>query len=105
NFPLQQDKFANLIKSTGANGVVFINRDVHYSELSAFTSPSTPYSLYDFTSSGINREWRAIEPNKYRVSGVAATYNLSIGLFEIDWVNKTLKMSAIGASNNVLFTH
>jgi len=107
NFPLQRDKLTNLIKSTGANGVVFISGDVHYSELSAYTSAATSgiYTLYDFTSSGINREWRAIEPNKYRVAGVPATYNQSVGFFEIDWSNKTLKMSAFGASNNVLFTH
>jgi alkaline phosphatase D len=105
NFPLQQEKLVNLIKSTGANGVVFISGDVHYSELSAYTTASTGYTLYDFTSSGINREWRAIEPNMYRVPGVPATYNQSFGFFEVDWTNRTLKMSAFGASNNVLFSH
>lgn len=104
NFPKEREKMMTLIRSTKASNVIMVSGDVHWSELSAYTSAGN-YPVYDFTSSGINREFSAIEPNSYRVSGVPATYNQSVGFFEIDWNNRNVKMSALGTTNNVLFSY
>lgn len=49
NFPHEQQRMLNLIKSAKANGVVFISGDVHYSEISKLETDF--YPIYDFTSS------------------------------------------------------
>ncbi len=86
NFPLEQEKMFQLIKETKANGVVFISGDVHYSELCKMETATTPYPIYDLTSSGLTEEWKFATPNKYRIGN--AVMNNHFGLITIDW-NKT----------------
>lgn len=68
NFPMEQMRMLELIKSTKANGVIFISGDVHYSELSHLTYPDL-YPIYDLTSSGLTEEWKFATPNQYRIGG------------------------------------
>ncbi len=84
NFPLEQKRLYDLIGSTGANGVVFLSGDVHFSEISR--TNDGPYPLYDFTSSGLTNThagWAAAV-NPHRVSPAACS-EPNFGLISIDW--------------------
>ena len=83
NYPHERRRLFNLISKTGANGVLFISGDVHFSELSR--TDEGPYPLYDFTSSGMTHavESWANAVNSYRVGEAYA--DLNFGLIRIDW--------------------
>lgn len=81
NFPNEQQKFMELIKSTKANGVFFISGDVHYAEISKMESPEM-YPIYDVTSSGLSSKWHFATPNKNRIEGPIMENHF--GLISID---------------------
>lgn len=68
NFPHEQKRFTDLIKSTRANGVLFISGDVHYAEVSRLTAEGL-YPIYDVTASGITSTWDFATPNDNRIDG------------------------------------
>lgn len=82
NFPLEQQRMFELIRSTQAGGVVFITGDVHLAELSKTVQPNL-YPVYDLTSSGITQLEGVDIPNTNRVGSVCLGYNT--GAIEIDW--------------------
>jgi alkaline phosphatase D len=101
NFPNEQEKMFQLIKDTKANGVVFISGDVHYSELSKMETNTSPYPIYDLTSSGLTEEWKFATPNQYRIGN--PVMNNHFGLISIDWDARfpIVKMEIIDDSNQV----
>ena len=82
NFPLQQQKMFDLIKSTRANGVMFISGDVHYAELS-MQKKDGMYPIYDMTSSGLTQVEIHAAKNQYRIDKPINTRNF--GMLDIDW--------------------
>ncbi len=85
NMPNERAKLYELIKSTGASGVVVVSGDRHLGEISLDTT-SAGYPLYDATSSGLNQAsqtFRLPEKNKQRVS--AMPYGNNFGMIVIDW--------------------
>lgn len=68
NFPHEQKRLVDLIKSTKANGVLFISGDVHYAEISRLNVEGG-YPLYDVTASGITSTWDFAAPNDNRIDG------------------------------------
>lgn len=82
NFPIEKQRFIDLIKKTKANGVVFISGDVHWAEISK-QDVDSGYPLYDITSSGITQEWGNTEPNDNRIGEPFQPNNA--GIIEIDW--------------------
>lgn len=82
NLPYEQQRMVNLIKSTGAGGVIFISGDVHYGEISRLDTGDT-YPLYDVTSSGITSTWDFAIPNDNRIDGPVMENNF--GLLIINW--------------------
>jgi alkaline phosphatase D len=89
NFPKEQEKMLNLIKSTKANGVIFLSGDVHYSEISKLQSDSL-YPIYDITSSGLSETWKFATPNVNRIEGPIMDNNF--GLLSINWKKKQILM-------------
>lgn len=89
NFPYERKKLMKLIKSTKANGVVFISGDVHYAELSRLQIAEA-YPIYDLTSSGITQTWSFAAPNENRVQGPVMENNF--GLIELDWEKRTIQL-------------
>jgi len=103
NFPLEQQRMADLIAETAANGVVFISGDVHYSELSRQVF-SNCYPLYDCTASGLTE----LDPpvtNQFRIGQAVAEQNF--GKLTIDWqavpVQLTYSIHAVGGGQR--FSH
>lgn len=99
NFPKEQQKLLDLIKSTKANGVLFITGDVHYGEISKLNYAGL-YPIYDVTSSGISETWYFPTPNENRIEGPVMDNNF--GLITIDWKRKNtqLKMEIWDKHNN-----
>lgn len=82
NFPHEQKRMIELIKSTKANGVFFISGDVHYAEISRMDVPGM-YPIYDITSSGLSSTWHFATPNTNRIEGPIMENHF--GLLTIDW--------------------
>ncbi|PKL16055.1 MAG: hypothetical protein CVV49_18245 [Spirochaetae bacterium HGW-Spirochaetae-5] len=82
NFPHEQKRLLDLIKSTRAEGVIFISGDVHYGEISLIEEEYL-YPIYDITSSGITSTWPFSTPNLNRIAGPVMENNF--GLITIDW--------------------
>lgn len=82
NFPHEQKRMLELIKTTKANGVLFITGDVHYAELSKVEYPGL-YPIYDITASGLSSTWEFATPNKNRVCGPVMQNHF--GLITINW--------------------
>ncbi|MFD1614753.1 alkaline phosphatase D family protein [Gelatiniphilus marinus] len=103
NFPYEQKRMLNLIKSTKANGVVFISGDVHYSEISKLETDF--YPIYDFTSSGLSSTWHYATPNKNRIEGPVMENHF--GLITIDWDkdDTNLLMETWDINNNQRFEY
>ena len=98
NFPNERKRMVELIKSTKANGVLFISGDVHYSEISKLDT--TFYPLYDFTSSGLSSTWHFATPNKNRIEGPIMENHF--GLINIFWEqnNTNIKMETWDVNDN-----
>ena len=99
NFPLEQQRFLDLIKKTKANGILFLTGDVHYGEISKLTEPEL-YPIYDFTSSGLSSTWHFATPNKNRIEGPIMDNHF--GLLTINWGEKIpqIKMEIWDVNNN-----
>lgn len=88
NMPNERRKLYDLIRTTGANGVVVVSGDRHLGEIS-LDAKSVGYPLYDATSSGLNQasqNFRLPEDNRQRVS--AMPWGNNYGTILIDWAAK-----------------
>ncbi len=86
NLPRERKKLFELIKTTQANGVLFISGDRHLAELSMQSDTAAGYPMYDLTSSGLNRgskRWRPQEVNRHRLGSM--TWGDNFGLIVVDW--------------------
>ena len=72
-----------LIRSTKAGGVVFLSGDIHRAELSAVSGAALPYTLWEMTSSGLNRSNLYESFNKNRQGEPYRGHNF--GRVEVDW--------------------
>lgn len=104
-FPLERQKLYGLIGSTGANGVIFLSGDVHFSEISE--TQDGPYPLLDFTSSGLTNSqpvWAAAV-NSHRVSPIAYA-KPTFGEILINWdaTPATVTLQATGLDGEIGFT-
>ncbi|HNR15332.1 MAG TPA: alkaline phosphatase D family protein [Chitinophagaceae bacterium] len=82
NFPHEQKRMLELIKSAKASGVLFLTGDVHYAEISRLEEPGL-YPLYDITASGITSTWDFATQNKNRIEGPVMDNHY--GLLTIEW--------------------
>jgi alkaline phosphatase D len=98
NFPHEQKRMLDLIKSTKANGVIFLTGDVHYAEISKLQEPGL-YPVYDITASGITSTWDFATLNKNRIEGPVMDNHF--GLLTITWEkDPVIKMEIIDKFNN-----
>ncbi len=81
NFPFEQQRMVDLIQRTKANGALFISGDVHWGEISKHPVDGG-YDLIDITASGINRDWKHVSPNQYRVGSAVREFHF--GTIDID---------------------
>jgi alkaline phosphatase D len=106
NYPLERQKLFDLIKTTGAESVILLTGNVHFSEVSKLETDF--YPIFEFTASGLDHvnEKYANAPNKYRVTGPCVMDNF--GLVEIDWDTKLtpqVTFKAVGLDGSTVFNH
>jgi len=84
NLPRERQRLLDLLRTSGAGGVVVISGDRHLAELSR-ADGALPYPLYDLTSSGLTQSGggHTDEPNAARVGQNFRDPNF--GLIRIDW--------------------
>ncbi len=85
NFPRERARLVELIRTTRAEGVVFLSGDMHYAELSSIDVDGG-YPLWDATSSGLTEVWDIPTPNRNRRSAVMA--ELNFGVLDIEPVTE-----------------
>ena len=71
NYPSEKDRLFNLIKTTGAEGLVFLTGDQHYGEV-ARQNEALDYDAIELQFAGVN-QIEDPEKNIYRVSSVASS--------------------------------
>jgi alkaline phosphatase D len=103
NLPRERQRLYDLIRDTGANGVVFLSGDRHVGGLYR-ESAGTPYPLVEITSSGINQEFAANrEPGPNRLGAVYGASNF--GTVEIDWWEGILTLSLRNGAGEAVRRH
>ncbi|MGH6897622.1 MAG: alkaline phosphatase D family protein [Geminicoccaceae bacterium] len=82
NLPTERARLLELIRETGATGVVFLSGDRHVGALYRRAGPS--YDLYEITSSGINMTyaWNR-DAGPHRLGAVYGAENF--GTIDLDW--------------------
>ncbi len=104
NFPAEQQRFFNLLKTSKAKNVIVLSGDRHISEFSAKAVKDLPL-LIDFTSSGLTHAYRDFkgEPNMYRMGYVVPTE--SFGVLRLNLKTNRVLFQMIGDGNVVLQSH
>ncbi len=86
------------IRRQRAEGLVCISGDTHYGELSKL-DVTTPYPIWDVTSSGLTEVWPVTPPNARRQGEVYR--NRNFGLIDFDWQKRTLSLNIHGEDGAV----
>ena len=82
NYAEDHQRLLQTIRSQRANGLLCLSGDTHYAEASCLRT-NAPYSLWDFTSSGLTETWPVLPPNSRRVG--EAWREPNFGLLQLDW--------------------
>jgi len=85
NFPHERERLYELLRRTGATGVILLSGDRHLAELSMMDA-GLGYPLYDLTASGLNaarHEWRPLERNRHRLATM--NWDDHFGMITFDW--------------------
>lgn len=91
NFPRERQRLYDLVRETGAGGVVFLSGDRHIGAIYR-EAEAGPYPLVDITASGLNQVFpgnREAGPN--RLGGVYGAANF--GTVDIDWWEGAVTLS------------
>jgi alkaline phosphatase D len=84
-FKAEQQHLYDVLKASGAKGVIILSGDKHYCEISRREDLGLGYPLYDFTSSPMSAPPEPLEANKYRDTPEASVSDHNFGLITIDW--------------------
>src|SRR5262249_30292138 len=99
-FPRERQRLYDLIRDTGASGVVFLSGDRHVGALYRETA-GVPYGLLDITSSGINQVFpgnREPGPNRLGAGYRAANF----GTVDVDWWDGSVSLSVRGQNGEAV---
>lgn len=84
NFPQARARLFEMIRESGAKGVVGISGDRHHAEISKLEKAPAGYPFFDVTSSGLTEKSSLRnEPNDLRVGEVFIGRNF--GVIQLDW--------------------
>ena len=89
NFPLERKKLLDLIEKNKLHNVIILSGDRHLSSI-AKLDLNKKHTLYEITSSGLNRPSRAPEAEKDSTYTAPAFLKINYGLAQIDWVQKSV---------------
>jgi alkaline phosphatase D len=103
NFPPERQRFFDLVKSTGAKGVVVVSGDRHYTSINKEPS-AAGYPIYDFTSSAINMPWNGGEGETLPTMVTRPFAQENYGVISIDWAGRTLALESRDKQGAPVFT-
>lgn len=85
NFPREQRRLIELIRSTQAEGVLFLSGDRHWCEFSTLTE-KVPYPLHDLTASSMTQVHPRGTPTPNVHRSLPKTFHRpNVGTLDIDW--------------------
>ncbi len=92
NLPTAHKRLYDLLQRYPHKKVIIISGDRHIAELSKRNFSTLPYSLYDFTCSGLTHTWSEVweEENSYRIGKLIIERNF--GLMDITIADKRIKV-------------
>ena len=98
NFPLEQERLIQLLQRTKARNAIILSGDRHISEFSSAKIKGLPYSLIDFTSSGMTHSYTTYsgESNRYRVGKVITKSSFGVLKFDLDTYQVLMEMRGEG---------
>lgn len=99
NFPHEKERFLNLLRRVGPKNLFIISGDRHMGTI-AKQEVKGWGTLYDITSSGINRVADIEETDKAYIGAPIKVENF--GLAKIDWSRKKIEFEIRDATNKVL---
>jgi alkaline phosphatase D len=104
NFPHERQRFYDLIKASGAKGVVVLSGDRHHASINVGGRDTVGYPVYDMTASSINMPWSlgAEEAGPNRVAGPIGKENF--GFLTIDWASRRLTLEVRDAQGASAFS-
>lgn len=88
NLPRERRRLFELIRNSGAGGVVFLSGDRHTADISKLppsTDGSPAYPLFEVTSSGLTQTGFSREANRYRIGKEPPFGKQNFGWLTIDW--------------------
>jgi len=88
NFPGERQRLLDLIKSTGANGVVLLSGDRHLAEIARLPADAAPgigYPLFDITSSSLNAPSGNITKAGVRFANEINSYRVGLTFFDVNF--------------------
>lgn len=93
NFPLEKKKLYDTIRATGANGVLIVSGDRHYSMIAREPAAAVGYPLYDFTASSVNMPWSLNPKDEAIPERISPSiFAVNYGGLAIDWTARTVTM-------------
>ena len=88
NFPLERKRLFQLIKETGATGVVFLSGDRHLAEVSKLPADhpdGVGYPLFDVTSSSLNAPSGNVTKSGVRFANEVNSYRVGLTYFDVNF--------------------
>jgi len=94
NMPHERQRMMDVLKRTGASGVIILSGDRHWCEFSRLDGPSG-YPLYDFTSSSMTQKHPRGTPTPNRHRFLPETWHVpNVGHLEIAWEGRDAGITA-----------
>ena len=103
-FKAEQQHLYDVLRASGAKGLVILSGDKHYCEISRRDDLGLGYPLYDFTSSPMSAPPEPLEANLYRDSPGASISDHNFGVITIDWAasDPTVHVEIVHATKGTL---
>lgn len=98
NLPAERERLVELIRRTGANGVVLLSGDRHFAALYR-RDTGAGYPLTELTSSGVTHFWPA--PTDEPASSPVRLLDRNYASIEIDWPRRQLLLAARNLQGNL----
>ncbi|MFM1813356.1 MAG: hypothetical protein RLZ98_51 [Pseudomonadota bacterium] len=100
NLPRERAKLFDIVKRTGANGVLLLSGDRHRAAIYR-NDRAAPYPLYEATSSSLNRAFaNPKESGPYQLEPMYGETNF--GMLEINWAAGTVSITIRGENGDIV---
>jgi alkaline phosphatase D len=105
NFPLEKKKLYDMIRESGAKGVMVVSGDRHYSMIARELPEAVGYPLYDFTASSVNMPWSLHPKDEAIPERVGpSVFAVNYGALAIDWTARTVTMEIRDKDDKLVHT-